>query len=110
MIILRRPVDRKLIEKFLEGKGYRNEGRSRREKSNVLCVHLTGRSKGWVTYNGQCYFNDKVGVGSDAGGGTKHAIEHACAFARSMFGHENLKVIKTKPSVKKAIIEIEKYI
>ena len=102
-IVLRRPVDRGSIEKFLMANGF-NDGslvKHRRVFSRTMHVHLEGRSKGDVTYNAKCTWER----------GTKEVIEHTNEFlSKIMWNYKRIKVIKTKPSVKQAINEISRYI
>lgn len=100
-IVLRRPVDRKTIEKFLEDNGYVfQDGGTDRKRSRIIQVHLTSSDKGKTTYNDQCPYSC----------GTKEVIEHTNSFLKSYWRYERIKVIKTKPSVTKAINQISKYI
>ena len=102
-IILRRPVDRKSIEKFLDSAGYKQDGDPfdyRKTASRIINVHLRGTCDGDLTYNGTVTYDVS----------TKQAIVENNGFMRGWFGHENIKVIKSKPSVSKAIKEIEKYL
>ena len=102
-VVLRRPVDRKAIEEFLNENGYWQEADmfpTEKSYSRIIQVHLTGRSKGELTYNGQMDYDS----------GTKEAIDHTNQFLADRWGYKNIKVIKSKPSVTKAINELKKYI
>jgi len=102
-IVLRRPADRKSIEKFLKKNGYtrkRGKGYGNKEASRIIQVHLTGHLKGEVTYNGQMGYENS----------TKEAIDHTTKFLKGMWKYENIKVLKSKPSVSKLIEQIKKYI
>ncbi len=102
-IILRRPSDRKSIEKFLDEKGYTQHdpfNNMNRVASRIINVHFRGSCIGERTYNAQVRYNR----------GTKWAIAENKKFLIERFGHENFEVVKTKPSVNKAIEELKKYI
>jgi len=100
-IVLRRPVDRRSVEKFLNENGYTfQDGASNRRNSRIIQIHLEGNDKGKTTYNAKCPYSR----------GTKEVIEHTNEFLSSMWRYERIKVIKTKPSVKQAINQIKKYI
>lgn len=103
-VLLRRPSDRKSIEKWLADKGYKNDNPNEyyksRFESRIINVHLAGIYKGKLTYNGGVRFPKN----------TKQSLLENDEFMRDWFSHKNIVAIKTKPSVKKAITEIEKYI
>jgi len=103
-IILRRPADRKSIEKFLDKNGYKHDGDPfdlRKVASRIINVHFRGPCTHDRTYNGQVTYDIR----------TKEAIVENNEFmVGDHFNHKKIKVIKSKPSVKQAINEIKKYI
>jgi len=104
-IILRRPVDRKNIEKFLFENGFRFENenpdapKDAKEKSRIINVHFTGRHKGEITYNAPVVYGMPV----------KEAIKRNNDFMLSFFGHNEIRVMKSKPSVNQLINELKRY-
>jgi len=102
-VILRRPVDRFAIEKVLKDRGYGHDGDnpvSMRNLSRVINIHLASHCKGKRTFYDPCSYKTSV----------KQTILDNDAFMKSHFGHEHIVVVKSKPSVNKAIEEILKYI
>ena len=102
IILVRRPVDGKSIDKYLKSKGIglSGEGDDRRDASRVRIVHLTGGFTDKSNYNGMTPFPRSA----------KDTLFNTKGFMKSHFGHKECLVIKTKPSVKKAIVELEKFI
>ena len=107
VIVLRRPVDRKSIEKYLFDKGYMYDKHSHaeyqesaKEASRVIAVHLNGKWKDQLTYNDPMTFDI----------GASFATDETLKFIKPYFNHKEVRVIKTKPSVSQAIVELDKFI
>lgn len=104
IIVLRRQSDRKSIEKFLISKGYRWDLDSSTEKekdqSRIIIVHPGGFGKGNLNFNGQVGFQLS----------TKNSIASTQQHMSSIWNYTESPIVKTKPSVNKAIGELENLI
>jgi len=101
IIVLRRLEDLSGIEKFLKSKGYEWYS-EHSERSRIIVVHFSERIVGEKTmsYLATVKYRDSV----------KDSVKHTKDFWKARGGYENMVVIKTKPSVRKAIVELKKYI
>jgi len=101
IIILRRPSDRKSIEKFLKSEGFVwNDSaidNDNKDYSRVIVGHLKGYNKGELLFNAAVSFDDSV----------EYAIKNT---EQAYWKYSSFAIIRTKPSVKQAINEIKKYI
>lgn len=99
VITLRRPVDRKSVEAFLNSKGYFQNSGLDKKKSRIIVVHLTGRNEKSLTYSAKCKYDKRA----------NEARKHADKFVKDMFGFENVKHLSSKPSVNELINELKRY-